>query len=83
MTILRIKTFLKSLFFHVYNGFPKATRQEIMDRYNICEICDLFDKENMECSVCGCNINTKRQFLNKLAWADQECPVGKWHKISR
>jgi hypothetical protein len=54
-----------------------------MDRYNICEICDLFDKENMECSVCGCNINTKRQFLNKLAWADQECPVGKWHKISR
>jgi uncharacterized paraquat-inducible protein A len=83
MTILRIKTFLKSLFFHVYNGFPKATRQEIMDRYNICNVCDLFDKEHMECSVCGCNINTKRQFLNKLAWADQECPVGKWHKISR
>lgn len=22
-------------------------------------------------------------FLNKLAWADQECPVGKWNKIER
>jgi hypothetical protein len=35
----------------------------------------------MECSVCGCNINTKKIFMNKLAWADQECPIGKWGKI--
>jgi hypothetical protein len=30
--------------------------------------------------VCGCNVNTKKVFLNKLAWADQECPLGKWKK---
>ena len=35
----------------------------------------------MECSICGCNINTKKKFMNKLAWADQECPIGKWKKI--
>ena len=30
--------------------------------------------------MCGCNVNGKKVFLNKLAWADQECPLGKWKK---
>lgn len=30
--------------------------------------------------MCGCNVNRKKVFLNKLAWADQECPLGKWGK---
>jgi len=83
MTILKIKIFLKSLLFHIYNGFPKSTIKEIKHRYNICVNCDKFDKELSECTVCGCNVNTKRIFLNKLAWADQECPIGKWPKIIR
>ena len=33
------------------------------------------------CNVCGCNINQKKQFFNKLAWADQKCPLGKWEEI--
>lgn len=81
MMILKIKTFLKSLFFHVRSGLPKATIQEIDYRYNICLSCDEFDKNKSQCSVCGCNISKKSQFLNKLAWADQECPKGKWNKI--
>jgi hypothetical protein len=28
---------------------------------------------------CGCNINNKKIFMNKLAWADQKCPLGKWN----
>ena len=83
MTILKIKIFLKSLFFHIYRGFPKSTIDEIKHRYSICLKCDKFDSEHSECMVCGCNINQKRIFLNKLAWADQECPIGKWHKIKR
>jgi hypothetical protein len=31
--------------------------------------------------VCGCAISNKKIFLNKLAWADQECPIGKWKKL--
>jgi hypothetical protein len=31
--------------------------------------------------VCGCNLNKKQIFMNKLAWADQECPVGKWGSL--
>lgn len=83
MLLLRIKTFLKSLFFHVRSGLPKATRSEILYRYNICLSCDRFEKNKSQCGVCGCNIENKSKFLNKLAWADQECPIGKWPKINR
>ena len=83
MLLIRLKVFLKSLFFHIWAGFPKATFEEISERYEICLDCNEFDKHKHVCNVCGCNINNKRQFLNKLAWADQECPKNKWFKISR
>ena len=79
----KIKTFIKSLFFHIYSGFPKSTKEEINYRYNICLNCDMYSKKMSQCMVCGCNINNKKIFMNKLAWADQECPNGKWSKISR
>jgi uncharacterized paraquat-inducible protein A len=81
MLLIKIKTFLKSLLFHVYRGFPKSTSDQIQTRYMICKSCLEFDSKKSECSICGCTINTKKVFLNKLAWADQECPLGKWQKI--
>ena len=83
MLVLKLKTFIKSLLFHVWAGFPKATQQEINERYIICLNCDKFKSLSSECGVCGCAINNKKIFLNKLAWADQECPIGKWQKIKR
>jgi uncharacterized paraquat-inducible protein A len=79
---MRLITFFKSLFWHVYKGFPKSTKQQILDRYSICLSCEFLDKEKAQCLQCGCNINNKRIFLNKLAWADQECPIGNWSKIN-
>lgn len=81
LMLIRIKTFLKSLFWHVYSGSPKSSQEQINERYNICLSCDKFDSKYSLCNICGCNINNKRQFLNKLAWADQECPLKKWLKI--
>lgn len=83
MILIRIQTFIKSLFFHVWNGFPKSTRQEILYRYNICNTCEEFNREYSQCNICGCALSTKSKFLNKLAWADQECPLNKWPKIIR
>ncbi len=83
MIFLRIKTFLKSLFFHIKSGLPKSTQSEILYRYNICVTCENFNAKKSQCDICGCNINKKSQFLNKLAWADQECPESKWQKITR
>lgn len=80
--LVRIKTFVKSLLFHIYAGFPKSSKEQILFRYSICQQCDMFNQKDNQCLVCGCNINKKKVFLNKLAWADQECPIGKWNKIS-
>jgi uncharacterized paraquat-inducible protein A len=80
MTKYKIITFLKSLWFHISLGMPKSSQQTINYRLAICQSCDQFNYQKQECYVCGCNINNKKQFLNKLAWADQECPIGKWPK---
>jgi uncharacterized paraquat-inducible protein A len=83
MLLVRLKTFVKSLFFHIYAGFPKATQAEIIDRWIECQKCKEFNSEKSECNICGCSLSVKSKFLNKLAWADQECPIGKWSKIKR
>lgn len=83
MLLIRIQTFIKSLIFHIWNGFPKTTKAEILYRYNLCVSCENFNSKKSECGVCGCAISTQSKFLNKLAWADQECPVKKWPKIER
>jgi uncharacterized paraquat-inducible protein A len=78
----RLITFSKSLLFHIWSGFPKSSQAQINARYLICLSCDSFDKQNEQCLECGCNINNKKIFMNKLAWADQQCPLNKWSKIN-
>lgn len=83
MIVLKIKTFIKSLLFHIWLGLPKSTQEEINYRYNICNTCERFNRVKEECGVCGCAINRRKIFMNKLAWADQQCPENKWPKIQR
>lgn len=80
--IRRIKNFIKSLFFHVYAGFPKCSQQQILYRFKICSECDMYSQQLQQCLMCGCNVNTKKVFMNKLAWADQQCPLNKWSKLT-
>lgn len=75
---MRIVNFLKALFWHIYSGSPKSSKALIMQRYGICCGCDFFDDTTSQCLQCGCNIKTKKIFMNKLAWADQKCPLNKW-----
>lgn len=76
--ILKIKNFLYALFWHCYRGFPKSSQSMIEDRYSICLDCDMYCSKNKQCLECGCSINNKKVFMNKLAWADQRCPLDKW-----
>lgn len=78
MIFIRFQAFLKSLFWHISRGLPKSTQKEIYRRYDICIKCEKYDTINQLCNMCGCNINKKKQFLNKLAWSDQKCPINKW-----
>lgn len=77
----KITRFLKALFWHLSLGSPKSTREQILYRYNICKQCEYFDNNKSQCLVCGCNLSDKSIFLNKLAWADQKCPVDKWDRL--
>ena len=78
MYILKIKTFLNSLIWHIHRGMPKSTQKEIDRRFDICVNCYFYNSTEKECGVCGCNVNNRKIFMNKLAWADQKCPEGKW-----
>jgi uncharacterized paraquat-inducible protein A len=81
MFFLKLHTFIKSLIWHVQRGLPKSTQDQINTRFSICETCEDFNAKNNQCNVCGCNVNKKRIFLNKLAWADQQCPKNKWRSL--
>lgn len=74
----RIKTFIRSLIWHISRGCPKSSQKLINQRYSICTVCDYYDGQEKQCTHCGCNINNKKIFLNKLAWLDQHCPINKW-----
>lgn len=76
--ISKISTFLKALFWHIYSGCPKSSQELINARYSMCQSCEYLDPINSECLQCGCNINSKKIFMNKLAWHDQKCPINKW-----
>jgi hypothetical protein len=67
---------------HALKGNPTCTQEEINHRLSICKQCKHFTGNH--CLKCGCNCgNNPKKYLNKLAWADQECPIKKWCKIDR
>ena len=71
---------------HLAKGNPTVTEEQLKRRLEICKSCVLFkplaDGLGGTCmhNSCGCNIKDTLDYMNKIAWADQECPVGKWGK---
>ena len=46
------------------------------ERIEICNSCDRLTKRARQCKECGC-------FVDLKTWlGDQECPLGKWHKVT-
>lgn len=72
----KVMNFSKAAANHAVAGGPKCTDEQIQERYNICVSCEFF--KNNICTKCGCNLVREKIYMNKLAWADQSCPVGKW-----
>jgi hypothetical protein len=75
----KVLNFTKSATKHAMVGSPKCTDEQIHHRYNICTQCEFF--QNNICTKCGCNLVREKIYMNKLAWADQSCPIGKWGPI--
>lgn len=76
--ITKVKNFASSVIDHVSAGMPTCTDEQIIKRHDICLKCEYFKDDT--CQQCGCPLIRNKQFVSKLAWADQECPVGKWGK---
>jgi hypothetical protein len=76
----RLFNFGKAAIAHAASGLPTCTQEQIDARLAICRACPLFDGSICRHADCGCRIGQQRKFLNKLAWADQSCPLGKWNE---
>ena len=82
----RLANFGKAAINHVLEGNPKVTEEVMKERLAICKDCELFKPNDNNVggicthSSCGCNIQDNMDYLNKITWADQECPLKKWLK---
>jgi hypothetical protein len=76
----KAKNFAVAAAQHVAAGMPTCTDDEIIRRHDICMACEFF--KDSACTKCGCPVKRDRQYISKLAWADQSCPVGKWGPVN-
>lgn len=60
-------------------GKPRRTEGQIKEIYEICKSCPKLRKDVCTHASCGCHISPNpKAFFNKLAWATEKCPLGKW-----
>jgi len=84
--VQRVANFASAATAHAAAGNPKVTKEVMQERLAICRSCPLFKPNKNEvggvCTheTCGCNIQDNLNYLNKIAWADQECPIKRWGK---
>lgn len=78
-------TFAKSAARHIAAGMPQATDAQVAQRFAICQACPHFIPKSDgqgECSKCGCGLKSIGVAgINKLRWADEACPVGRWKAL--
>lgn len=72
--------FAKSAASHIAAGVPMASEHDVAYRHAICVACEHFD--GTSCLKCGCPVVRERNWLSKLSWAKEACPVGKWGPVS-
>lgn len=62
-------------------GEPMRTAESREALYAICQVCPEFKPLGVlggQCGVCRCGLHHERDTLNKIAWATEDCPLGKW-----
>ena len=80
----RVQNFSIAAIKHAAAGNPKVPVEVMQQRLALCKECPLFKQNENELggvcthSTCGCTIQDNMNYLNKIAWADQKCPVDRW-----
>lgn len=83
--VRKIVNFVPAAISHAIKGNPTVSEDKMRERLSICKGCQLYDKIKEICthSSCGCPIKDNLEYRNKIAWADQECPIGLWGKVEK
>lgn len=76
----KVGNFAASAAKHLAAGMPRATDEQVAERFAICQQCEHFDGK--ACKKCGCPVVRERKFVSKLSWANESCPVGKWGPVT-
>lgn len=77
----KVVNFAKSAVLHMASGMPMCTQEQIDARFSICQGCEFY--KDGACQKCGCPLNREKQFISKLSWANEKCPVGKWGPVGQ
>ena len=86
----RAKNLAKAGIKHLMTGMNHCSKEDKAKRFQICQSnqCKLFlinphDASQGVCShqSCGCFIRAHGEFMDKLSWAESECPVGLWGPV--
>ncbi len=68
--IEKATTFTGALFRHLTGGLEKTDAKRVELRLLECDVCP--SRNGDACGECGCPV------AKKAAWANEECPLGKW-----
>lgn len=77
----RITQFVKSVGHGIREGWPVRDHRRVEELFSICAACPHFvakSRRNGHCDLCGCIIAGDRRSINKLRFAWESCPAGKW-----
>jgi hypothetical protein len=78
----KVVSFAGAVATHVAAGMPIVEEAEYQRRLAICQgdgvqpKCEHYDPEKRACLQCGCS--GYLLIHEKIRWADQACPIGKW-----
>lgn len=64
---------------HSISDPAMCTQEQIEERLAICNKCDYY--KNDSCLLCGCAIVREKNYKNKLANANAQCPDGRWGPV--
>ena len=86
-TFTRLKNFSLAALKHVAKGNPTCSKEEVARRFEICKSnkCGFYIPKGADKGICGhiscgCNLAAEVEYLNKLAWPEQSCPMGYWEE---
>ena len=76
--LTKVTNFGRAVTKDVITGMKRCTEEEMDQRVEICKGCEFYNEAGQECLKCGCPMNRKRIYRNKVYWKSGKCPIGKW-----